>query len=134
MATPIFTDDDLPHLAGVLLDAALADGELAADEVSTVTAVLRDLAGGPLPAAVVAALEAYDPLTFDLGAAILEVDLGGRRRRRELLALVGLVVAADGALAPAEAAWIRRLGDALGQSEEQIAELEAELRELLEER
>ncbi|MCB9732315.1 MAG: TerB family tellurite resistance protein [Deltaproteobacteria bacterium] len=131
MASPIFTDDDLPDLAGILLDAALADGELAQDEVEAVTGVLREIAGGALPPPVLAALKGYDPLSFDLAAAVRAVDLGGRRRRRELLALVGMVVAADGVVTAAEEAWIGRLGDALGQSEEQIEELRDELRELV---
>lgn len=125
-----FKTEELPLVAGILLDAALADGEVDGSEVETIRQVLAEAAGlSRLTPEVVQALRGFDPQAFDLEATCGELGLDTRHRKRELLALVGSVIAADGVLDPGEGAWLGRLAQLMGRTDVQMERFLEELRE-----
>ena len=123
-----FKTQELPILATILLDAALADGEMDGSEADTIKSVLRDAGGvARLPHEVADALRAHDPDHFDLGGACTALGLETRLRKRELLGLVGNVVAADGVLDASEIVWLDRLAVAMGRTDTQMERFRVEL-------
>ncbi|PKN55186.1 MAG: hypothetical protein CVU56_22600 [Deltaproteobacteria bacterium HGW-Deltaproteobacteria-14] len=125
-----FKVEELPLIAGILLDAALADGEVDGSEVQTIRQVLAEAAGlSRLTPEVVHALRGFDPETFDLAATCAELGLDTRHRKRELLALVGSVIAADGVIDPGEGAWLGRLAHLMGRTDVQMERFLDELRQ-----
>ena len=128
MARVAFKPEELPLVATLLLDAALADGHMGGDEAETIKHALREASGLPrLPAEVADALRAYDPARFDLEEACRALHLDTRHKKRELLDLVRAVVTADGALEASEAAWIDRLAQAIGRHDTQMTRFRADL-------
>lgn len=116
-----FKTDELPVVATILLDAALADGGIDGHEVDTIRTVLCEVGGLPrLPTPVLHALRSYDPEGFDLAGACAELGLTTRHRKRELLLLVGRVIAADGVLDAGELAWLERLAAITGRTDDQM--------------
>jgi len=114
-------------LAQILLGAAHSDGFYAATEavaIATILARFVDL--DPLPDQVREAMSAFDAATFDLEAACRRLTIETRRDRRELLELVSRVMDADLVLDSREAAYMRRLGQAIGASDEEVAALVAD--------
>lgn len=125
-----FKTEELPLVAGILLDAALADGEVDGSEVETIRQVLAEAAGlSRLTPEIVQALRGFDPEAFDLEATCAELGLDTRHRKRELLALVGSVIAADGVLDPGEGAWLGQLAQLMGRTDVQMERFLEELRE-----
>ncbi|TNF30007.1 MAG: TerB family tellurite resistance protein [Deltaproteobacteria bacterium] len=125
-----FKLEELPLVAGILLDAALADGEVDGTEVDAIRSVLCEAAGlSRLPQGVLEALRGFDPDGFDLEGTCEELGLDTRHRKRELLALVGSVVAADGVIDAGEDVWLSRLARIMGRSEQQMDRFHEELLE-----
>jgi len=125
-----FKLEELPLVAGILLDAALADGEVDGTEADAIRSVLCEAAGlSRLPQDVLEALRGFDPEGFDLEATCEALGLETRYRKRELLALVGTVVAADGVVDTGEGAWLTRLARIMGRSEQQMERFREELLE-----
>jgi len=125
-----FKVEELPLVAGILLDAALADGEVDGSEVDTIRSVLCEAAGvSRLPPGVVSALRGFDPEGFDLRETCMELGLDTRHRKRELLALVGSVIAADGVIEDSEDAWLTELAHIIGRTDAQMDRFHEELRE-----
>lgn len=125
-----FKVEELPLVGWILLDAALADGQVDGSEVETIRALLAAATGlSRIPPEVLRGLRAFDPATFDLEATCAALGLDTRHRKRELLALVGSVVAADGVIVDAERTWLARLARVMGRSEAQLDRFIEELRE-----
>jgi len=133
MARIAFKTEELPLVATILLDAAMADGHMDGSEAESIKSVLCETGGlTRLPADVIDALRGYDHDRFDLGDACTALNLDTRHKKRELLGLVGAIVAADGVLDPDEVAWLDRLAVAMGRTESQMERFRDELVDAME--
>ena len=82
MAGTGFKLEELPLVATILLDAALADGEVDGSEVETIRSLIAAATGAPrLSHEVGTALRGFDPATFDLDAACADLGLETRHRK-----------------------------------------------------
>lgn len=116
------------HRIGLLTDlflgAAFADGQFADRERDYIRDLLRDLLVlDALPEGLEQRIAAFDPSAFDLDRAAADFQADPPMSRRRLLELVAYVTLADGNLVDAEDAFVRRLGVALGLSEEDYRDL-----------
>ncbi|MFT7582813.1 MAG: putative tellurite resistance protein B-like protein, partial [Myxococcota bacterium] len=124
-----FELEELALVGPILMHAALSDGDYAGSEMEAIRELL--LGAGPfdrLPTELLRPLVSFDEVTFDLDVQLAQLDLSEPERRRELLALVGAVVAADGALETAERDYLAVLGEKLGIEPAQVVALTTDIR------
>ncbi len=107
-----FADRLLP-LAELLMGAAYADDTLTDGEKAEVRALLLDLAGAKLPAAVEQRLAGFWPATFDLEAAVAPFLKDPPEVRRRLLFLVSAVIESDEAVEREEDDYLHEVCAAL---------------------
>jgi uncharacterized tellurite resistance protein B-like protein len=116
--------DRMPLLADLLMDAAHSDGRLAGEEKEAVRRILRDLMNVlVLPMDLSFRIEEFDPARFDLAATAGAFAGDSPALKRRLLELLGVVHAADGEIDFEEDEQLRRVGRALGLSEESYHDL-----------
>ncbi len=116
--------DELTRIAGVLMGAAYADGELDGNESSTVYTIMGQLLGErAIPDNILQYLESFNPELFDLKSVCSGLNLVTTEDRQALLALVGEIVEADDLHSHEEDDYIVRVAEAIGAPKEEYAEL-----------
>jgi len=106
---------ELAALGELMLGAAYADGVKVAVEVIAIAEQLKEfVAADKLPRHVQARLEAFDPTTFDLAAAVGALSLREDRDRQAVLTLVARVTHSDRHLHPGEERYLRDVATLLG--------------------
>ena len=120
--------DELWVIGYILMGAAFADGTMDGEEAQTVVDIIDELLGEQeTPPDLKPHLEAFDAASFDVVRAAGQLHLDGPNDRRALLALVARVLEADEVYDIREDHYIRRLGDALGATEEEYSVVTGEL-------
>lgn len=122
-----WNNDQLLHIADILLAAAHADRETVREERSAVEAILKGLAGDPLSEALSDRLKGFDGGRFSLDAAAKGLGALDGAHRREVLALVSRVTESDDVHDLDESEFIMRLARAIGASKDDYAGLTVEL-------
>jgi hypothetical protein len=107
------------HRIGVLIDlfmgAAYADRRCNNREREYVRALVADLlCVDPVPAAVDALIQSFDPLKFDLATTVQDFLREPPMNKRRLMELVAYVTLSDGEQSFEEDGYLRALGQALG--------------------
>jgi putative colanic acid biosynthesis UDP-glucose lipid carrier transferase len=114
----------LEAIAGVLLAAAEADGEVCRREERAVRRILRRLLGeDTLPGWLEKHLDEFDAKTFDLGKAIEALRALPAEQRRHVAELVREVCDANNAFDLAEERYLVSLALALSIGQEDVADL-----------
>ncbi len=102
-------------LGDILLGAAVATGKLTEAKLAVVHGqVAKVLGRSELPDEVIAHLGRFEARRFDLGAAIKRLALDNARDRIGVMKAVGVVISADGAVAPEERAYALRVATQVG--------------------
>jgi putative colanic acid biosynthesis UDP-glucose lipid carrier transferase len=121
---PAPEEDLLRTLADVLLAAAHADGQIDNRERRTVARLLTELSGtGQLPQWLVEHVAAFDPATFDLGAATDRLRKLPPPQRRHVAEMVRAVCDANNAFDLEEERFLVALVLALSLAPEDVADL-----------
>lgn len=107
-----FADRLLP-LTELLMGAAYADDTLTDAERTEVRALLLELAGDQLPAAVEQRIAGFWPATFDPATAVAPFLADPPEVRRRLLFLVSAVIESDDAVEREEDAYLHEICAAL---------------------
>lgn len=117
-------EDRILVITDLLLGAVYADQKLEGEEEAAVRRLLAELlGGGELPAEVDQRIKAFPAGTFDLGTAARDFGADPPIQKRQLLELVAAVRDADDEIDLAEDQYMRELGQALGMSESEYADL-----------
>lgn len=120
--------EELTLIADILMGAAHADGDYDGTEAETIAGILGDLIGRDnFPDQVRAHLDAFEPAGFNVEATCARLHLAGAEDRRSLLALIADVTDADDIHDESEDAYIRKVAQAIGASEEEYADLTMEI-------
>ncbi len=111
-------------IADLFMGAASAKGPVSAIERDYVRRQLEDLLSvSSLPPSVADHVERFDPMAFDVNAAARTLYAEPPMRLRRLLELCAFVTVSDGAMAPQQDRYIRKLGSAFGMSEDEYRDL-----------
>ncbi|MFW5925385.1 MAG: TerB family tellurite resistance protein [Myxococcota bacterium] len=117
-------EDRILVITDLLLGAVYADQKLEGEEEAAVRRLLAELlGGGELPAEVDERINDFPAGRFDLQKAARDFGADPPIRKRQLLELVAAVRDADGEIDLAEDEYMRELGEALGMSESEYADL-----------
>lgn len=113
-------DDQLQHLAHLLLGAAWADQELHGLEQAAIDRILEDLVqGGQLPAVVRDYIDSFDPDAVSVDDAVAGLNVDAPDDRQAILALVARVIDADFTYDFQEGDYLKRVAAALGAEEDE---------------
>lgn len=113
---PQWTEDQLAHIADLLLAAAHADSETVSAETDAARSILAKLSGSSLSAALSARLDGFDAKSFDLGAAAKSLGALDAEHRKELLAMIAQITESDDVHDLDESEFIVRVARAIGAS------------------
>lgn len=125
---PARMKDHIETITDLLLGAAYADKRLEGRELDAIRSMLcKLLSASELPAAQQAQIKAYNPAKHDArqdatSLASLSID-----EKRKLIGLVASVTESDDEIDFAEDAYIRKVAEGLGLSEEEIGGLTIEV-------
>jgi len=120
--------EELTLIADILMGAAHADGDYDGTEAETIVGILSDLLGPDnFPAVVSEHIERFDPAAFEVESACARLHLAGADDRRSLLNLIADVTDADDIHDESEDAYIRKVAQCIGASEEEYADLTMEI-------
>jgi uncharacterized tellurite resistance protein B-like protein len=124
--------DRIVTICDLLLGAAYADDVFHDKEAETLTTLLSKLIEGELPAGLKARIEHFDPEGFDLEEAARSFADDSEEDKVKLLELIAAIHAADDEFDFAEDEYLRKVGAALGLSDETLARftLDIEVEEL----
>lgn len=111
-------------LGDVLLGAAMAGRQLTETKLAVVHGQVAKVMGASvLPDEVVAHMQLFEPLRFDLGSACKRLGLEGPRDRIALMKAVSVVIHAEGAVLPEERAYALRVATQLGVPWNEVLDL-----------
>lgn len=121
------SDEDLRHVADILMGAAHADGRYERQEADAIKKTLAELMQDePLPDVLDEYLELFEPETFELKQSIAALNLDQPEQRRFLLKLVARVTEVDDVHDLDETAYIVQVARAAGASPDEYADLAVE--------
>lgn len=116
-------------ITNLLLGAAYADKRLEGAEVARIRTLLATLLEGAVPERLQAQIQSFSPAAFRVQEAAATLAALGAADKRRLLELIASVHEADGELAVAEDAYLRRVAEALGLPESEYKDLALEILE-----
>lgn len=125
----IFASATLPFLADLLLAFAHADNRLDGREVQAVRTLLgKQLkADDELPEELASRIDAFDIKTFDLDATVKGLGTLTKEHKRAVLEMLSEVGESDDEIDFAEDEFLRKVGDAIGASAEELKGLLVEI-------
>ena len=127
MPEKLMSDDDLKHIADLLMGAAHADGRLVTNEADAIREVLRDLVQDEvLPHELYSRMGDFDAEAFDLQECCAALKLDSAPKRRFILKLVARVTEGDDIHDLDETAYIKRVARCIGARPEEYADLTVE--------
>lgn len=113
---------ELATLAELMLGAAHADGKATWPERSALASVLSGFLGHKdLPAEVTARIQAFDPKTFDLAAALKRLTVRTADDRAQLLGVLARVTDADARLLHGEVLYLKQVASLIGATADELA-------------
>ncbi len=127
MADKQMSEEDLKHIADLLMGAAFADGRFASRESDAIRDVLRDLVQDDvLPHDLYGYLDEFEPEAFNLQACCDALKLDSAPKRRFMLKLVAKVTEEDDIHDLDETAYIKKVATAIGAKPDEYADLTVE--------
>ena len=114
MTTLNLDNNQLRHLARLLMGAAHSDGEFDGFEAGEISDILEETVDGELPSAVSLDMAKFDTAAFDVQDSCNQLGLANDDERRAVVALITRVTEADSLHDLAESAYIRQVVAALG--------------------
>lgn len=127
MSEKLISDEDLKHIADLLMGAAHADGRYEHKEADAIKDVLKDLVQEEvLPHDLYAYLDEFEADTFDLKSTCEALQLDAPAKRRFMLKLIARVTEGDEIHDLDETTYIKRAAAAMGASPEDYKDLTVE--------
>ena len=116
--------EHIETITNLLLGAAYADKRLEGQEVKTIRAILAKLHGTDEPPAErLAQMKTFNPAKFNARAAAATIGDLNAEQKHKLLELVAAVNEADDVLDLDEDAYLRKVAEGLGLSDDEISDL-----------
>ncbi len=127
MSEKLMSDQDLKHIADLMMGAAHADGRYESKEADAIRDVLRDLVQDDvLPHDLYSYLDGFEPEGFDLEACCVALKLDSAPKRRFMLKLLARITETDDIHDLEETAYIKQVARLIGAGPEEYADLTVE--------
>ncbi|MEM9460823.1 MAG: TerB family tellurite resistance protein [Myxococcota bacterium] len=120
--------EHIDTITDLLLGAAYADKRLEGQELDAIRSMVTKLMGATaVPEAQQARIKAFNPAKHDAAAAAASLASLPQEHKRKIIDLVATVTESDDEIDFAEDAYLRKVAQGLGLSDEEIAGLTIEV-------